>query len=77
MIKNSMSCDARSLTITISRMHAVCQLRPFIITLILQILEIQAEPLVGQRQALGVLYGVDQKRLECPLGDLHSFDITR
>ena len=37
----------------------------------------QAEPRVGHRQALGVLYGLDPKNLDCLLDELLHFDMTR
>ena len=42
-----------------------------------QIEEIRNEGSAGERNRLGVEYGIDDKNLDCPLDELQGFDMTR
>ena len=45
--------------------------------ILFQIEEIRSLALATEKSALGVLYGIDEKNLSCPLDDLGLFDLTR
>ena len=42
-----------------------------------QIEEIENAPTMAEKKELGVKYGIDEHRLDCPLDSLHHFDLTR